>query len=1487
MNKKKSSAIPIPNSKNNSLANSPINNNSGKTSTSAPTMFKPNLPPSSGGSQMKSSIPTTTTPSTSSSLSIPIKKPSTVGGGGSIFSAQGQKLRMSYSPSTNTSSSYGSLGMNTSRDRITMSTSSGSSSSSSYSSSTGGGGFLRPSVSNNSISSMPSSSPFSPIPSPKGLYVKSSTLTTSGTSSSSMNSPSSASPNIFLQPSPNNSLQPMLPSSSVYSSVPKTKTIGFAVPEPRYPLTTSQNSDTDERDESMDRSVLANQDLDFGTADDSSSDSEHFDGEEDYEEEEEEEEDDDEEFDTPPQSNNTITPINEDNNNNSKHSKNIKIDANKYINIETLNPQQIEKMVLEGWNDKIPRYHQKEACISILQNILELYNKSKNSSNNNNNNNSTTTTITTTTTPLSDKDIFKIPKIKSEFNDSNNNNNNKQTTTTTTTSNSIEPRNYLIQHAAGSGKSLTIACLVFNLYRLIENNTKKYDLILVLNDRRHLDTQLGSIVSKFLKDNDMTSIHHPGTVASLNKILKKGKTRVVITTMQKFTNLIEQDKFQKISSKYKSIAMISDEAHRSHGKSMSRKIHSVLTGETRQNSNITYFCFTCTPTARCLEMFGETKGNLKVPFHCYSLEKALQDKVVMSVIDNYTTVSILTKISQVNQNTSQSADQKALTKLNQNNTSLYNEKRTSYHLLKNSQSDRKIIQEKASYIIKHFVKLRELVNNSEFSCRAMLVTSNRNQILVYKTVLEQLIRGLPKDQRFDIIATFSPFIYRKKVKMDSDEKINGKYSDYFRKRDGISDIIKKDKKHRVQLIIVADKLQTGFDEPSLAVMYVDKTLRGANAVQTLGRLSRVVKGKKASYVVDFVNSRKEISDSFSQYWRETQLKGATRKTVLEHKLNRMFNKLSDIEPLANGKLNEAADYILKDDERRKKEKKSGSITDDIAHFVELSNQLFWENTSTPMTIRFLESVKFLVCQTRLKSQMTSIRGLLVQIENKSTLLGSSTAPISPNFEDSVINAQKVKMMKKNRTHMSSSDNIISKLNKQEEYRALDMIKKEKNYDDPIANSGSDLMDLDAENLEFAKEMWSSNPEFKLRSSLLAPVSTITTTTTTATTTTAEEQTNENSMDDQSFGFNTKMLDHVDSIEQVIEVVVEFVSRNGTTFENFIQNQSLVQLFPFIDPHNPNHHLYKTKLEKARQELYQKQIQLKLESSLHQKNDNDIVMSDSSNNNNNSNNNSLKSSVNSMFQLDIPLPVPLPSIIPASVIGKPHSEGRADDCLLEDCILSFCHDLDSKDSGLRVYAIQTLVQLSNKGIHKNNLHEVVGSINKILMNRHENISIKMISLDLLGQIALHDDATINQIIENQVILTVLKLIQSAEEPLKAKSCKFLAILSGENAIISNLIELQGIVNIVNCLDSYDFYVTEHALKLLIALSHEDRTTKIVRSSIENSVWTRLDHHKIHHISELSQQLKTLLTGPKRTLSQFQPSINAKRIRSTHSMLTKSN
>ncbi|EGG17302.1 helicase domain-containing protein [Cavenderia fasciculata] len=439
--------------------------------------------------------------------------------------------------------------------------------------------------------------------------------------------------------------------------------------------------------------------------------------------------------------------------------------------------------------------------------------------------------------------------------------------------------NYLIQHAAGSGKSITIATLVYCLYKLEINNKLKFDTIVIMNDRSQLDAQLGDVIVKFLEANGVTNYCRPKSSKQLQSEISYGKRRIVITTMQKFAQLLpNKNGNADFSFKTNSVAIISDEAHRSHGKSTTEKLHEFLVGKTRQTSQITYFSFTCTPTPQCLEMFGvSSNGRDKKPFYTYSMEDALKDKLILDVIENFNSFQIKSDYGLSHLYDGKYWDE-----------DYYDDDDDSTFTMQDvpqQTDDKRSIQEKCIYILNHFIETKKKYDTGLLKARGMIVCSGRKNLLDYKKIIDEIVSKLPPTEQFDTIAAFSPFVIDGKTILESDSSVNGKYASYGSdKHRGIVKALQDDKHSRIRLLIVADKLQTGFDEPSLCMMYVDKKISGANVVQTLSRLSRISKDKKTTSIIDFVNNEKEVRQIFKIYQNTTTLRSLTGDSELVSKL---------------------------------------------------------------------------------------------------------------------------------------------------------------------------------------------------------------------------------------------------------------------------------------------------------------------------------------------------------------------------------------------------------------------------------------------------------------------------------------------------------------------------------------------------------------------------------------------------------------------------
>jgi superfamily II DNA or RNA helicase len=379
-------------------------------------------------------------------------------------------------------------------------------------------------------------------------------------------------------------------------------------------------------------------------------------------------------------------------------------------------------------------------------------------------------------------------------------------------------RNYLIQQAAGSGKSLTIACLALVLYKMKQGVGRRgFDTIIILNDRTYLDEQLFQTIQTFFKSNNVVDVAQSTSTEHLASLLQTNNIRVIITTVQKFVGL-KTSNFLKGNR----VAIIADEAHRTHGSVSTDKLQLFLNGSINQSVRLTYFCFTCTPTEKTLNMFGHSLSGKMVPFSVFSNEDAVDAGIILNVLTDFKNVSLFDK----------------------------------------EEDEDEAIKKKTKYIINHFLKKSSEQSSESYVAKGMLVASGRPEILKYKKEFDLQMEAIANEcdkKAFDVVCTFTNFDIDGTNVSEKDVDVNGRYAHI--------NIIEEflNPKSPAKLIIVAEKLQTGFDAPGLGIMYVDKVLKGANAVQTLGRLSRVATGKKSVSIIDFKNEEKDILAAFDSF----------------------------------------------------------------------------------------------------------------------------------------------------------------------------------------------------------------------------------------------------------------------------------------------------------------------------------------------------------------------------------------------------------------------------------------------------------------------------------------------------------------------------------------------------------------------------------------------------------------------------------------------
>ncbi|EGK8033461.1 type I restriction endonuclease subunit R [Campylobacter upsaliensis] len=424
---------------------------------------------------------------------------------------------------------------------------------------------------------------------------------------------------------------------------------------------------------------------------------------------------------------------------------------------------------------------------------------------------------------------------------------------------------YLIQHSAGSGKSNSIAWLTHNLVSLhrIENDKEKevFDSILVVTDRRVLDRQIQENVKSFTQDKKLVESITEGS-RQLKAALEEGK-KIIVTTIQKFPYIA--DEITHLQNK--SFAIIIDEAHSSQsgknaeemGKAISNK-DDKETGEMdleeelikiiknkKFQKNASYFAFTATPKPKTLEMFGsacEINGKKKfIPFHLYSMKQAIEEGFILDVLKGYITYRSYYEI------------------VSKNDDKEYDKKKANAKLKAYVTNHIATIEKKATIMIEHF--FQNICKKIGKKAKAMIVTSSReNAVKYYRFFKKYLQENYPE--------------YQALVAFSGVKEINGEsYSEA--ELNGFSEAMLKDefKKDNYRFLIVAEKYQTGFDEPLLHTMYVDKRLEGISAVQTLSRLNRICQNKEDTCVLDFVNTHEEIGKSFSTFYGQTYLKEPT------------------------------------------------------------------------------------------------------------------------------------------------------------------------------------------------------------------------------------------------------------------------------------------------------------------------------------------------------------------------------------------------------------------------------------------------------------------------------------------------------------------------------------------------------------------------------------------------------------------------------------
>ncbi len=442
---------------------------------------------------------------------------------------------------------------------------------------------------------------------------------------------------------------------------------------------------------------------------------------------------------------------------------------------------------------------------------------------------------------------------------------------------------YLVQHSAGSGKSNSIAWTAHQLSSLYDDAGEKvFHSVIVVTDRTVLDDQLQDTISQFE--------HADGVVGRINRDEGQGSKSeklaealersqpIVIVTIQTFPHVLKAIE-NSVTLKERSYAIIADEAHSSQSGSTARKLKEVLmasesegepspqdmleasVASRKESANLSYYAFTATPKSKTLELFGRrpkpeepsSKQNKPVAFHVYSMRQAIEEGYILDVLQNYTNYKVAYNLAQKVASADTEVDSKrAKVKLGQwVRLHDYN------------------ISQKVGVIIEHFQSTVMGLLNGQ--AKAMVVTGSRKEAVRYKLGFDRYIKEKGYGELSAMIA-FSGEVMFSDKDPNCEHLLDSKFTEMNMNPNlGGRDMRKAFDSPDYQVMIVANKFQTGFDQPKLCAMYVDKKLGGVECVQTLSRLNRIFPGKTAPYVLDFFNEPDEILSAFQEYYQTANL----------------------------------------------------------------------------------------------------------------------------------------------------------------------------------------------------------------------------------------------------------------------------------------------------------------------------------------------------------------------------------------------------------------------------------------------------------------------------------------------------------------------------------------------------------------------------------------------------------------------------------------
>lgn len=467
-------------------------------------------------------------------------------------------------------------------------------------------------------------------------------------------------------------------------------------------------------------------------------------------------------------------------------------------------------------------------------------------------------------------------------------------------------RNYLIQHSAGSGKSNSLGWLAHRLSNLHDAGDRLvFDCVVVITDRKVLDRQLQNTIYQFE--------HAQGVVQRIDEDSAQlgaaisGGARIIITTLQKFSFVLDKVK----EAPKRNYAILADEAHSSQTGESAGHLRRALAGDDGGDTweptgdevedeimrtvkargpqpNLSFFAFTATPKHKTLEMFGQPGPDGRpVPFHLYSMRQAIEEGFILDVLKNYVTYKAYYRLSKAVEDDPE-VDRKKAVQAAARFVSLHPHN----------------LAQKTEVMVEHFrLFTRHKIGGK---AKAMVVTSSRKHAVRYKREFDRYLKEKGYDD-IRVLVAFSGTV--------EDEGVE--FTEPGMNKISMTELPDRFATDEYQILIVAEKYQTGFDQPLLHTMFVDKKLDGLQAVQTLSRLNRTCPGKEDTFVLDFVNEAEDIKESFKPFYEATEVE----QCVDPHLLYELRHKLDGFQIYWKQEVEDFARVFFKPADRQREQDK--------------------------------------------------------------------------------------------------------------------------------------------------------------------------------------------------------------------------------------------------------------------------------------------------------------------------------------------------------------------------------------------------------------------------------------------------------------------------------------------------------------------------------------------------------------------------------------